>query len=59
MTIKSKLVCPTKDPIQANLFFQPINDEYYGSTHSLQTQKIFGRNPLILLLIINPKYWMD
>jgi len=30
MTIKSKLVWPTKDPIQANLFFQPINDEYYG-----------------------------
>jgi len=34
MTIKSKLVCPTKDPIQANLFFQPINDEYYGYTVS-------------------------
>jgi len=35
MTIKSKLVCPTKDPIQANLFFQPINDEYYGLIGSL------------------------
>jgi len=38
MTSKSKLVCPTKDPIQANLFFQPINDEYYGVTSAQQLQ---------------------
>jgi len=39
MTIKSKLVWPTKDPIQANLFFQPINDEYYGK-NEFQVAKI-------------------